>query len=176
MRERSPSAAKRVLVVEDDPGIRVLLEGLLRQRGYGVTLAETGQRALAAMRECEPDLVLLDLHLPDMSGWDLLGWRDQDPNLAHVPVLVVSGADAGDLQRAQQLGAPVFVSKPFDVEVLLAEVGRLCEGPVRQCAWCRRVMDEQGQFTYVSGRKLRWASHGICPRCKEVERAHLLAS
>jgi hypothetical protein len=58
-------------------------------------------------------------------------------------------------------------------EAELAGVPVLCEGPVRQCAWCGRVSNERGAFELASGRKLRWASHGICPRCKEAERAEI---
>jgi hypothetical protein len=68
----------------------------------------------------------------------------------------------------------VFLSKPFDVDDLLNHVERLCTDPVRQCAWCGKVMDAAGDFRLHSGRKLRWASHGICPECKARERRALL--
>jgi twitching motility two-component system response regulator PilH len=163
-----------VLVVEDDPAIRALLQDVLRDSGYTVTTAETGDQALEQMREQRPDLVLLDLMLPGMNGWMFLRTRERDRQLATVPILVISALGPTGTGHAQELGAPVFLHKPFDVSELLAEVNRLCSGPIRQCAWCGQVMDDAGQFRLRSGRKLRWATHGICPNCKEVERQELL--
>jgi DNA-binding response OmpR family regulator len=163
-----------VLVVEDDPAIRALLQDVLRDSGYTVATAETGDQALRQMREQCPDLVLLDLMLPGMNGWTFLRTRERDRQLATVPVLVISAAGPTGTGHAQELGAPVFLDKPFDVLELLAEVNRLCSGPIRQCAWCGQVMDDAGQFRLRSGRKLRWATHGICPTCKEAERQELL--
>jgi DNA-binding response OmpR family regulator len=163
-----------VLVVEDDPAIRALLQDVLRDSGYTVAIAETGDQALEQMREQPPDLVLLDLMLPGMDGWTFLRTRERDRQLATVPILVISAVGPTGTGHAQELGAPVFLHKPFDVSELLAEVNRLCSGPIRQCAWCGQVMDDAGEFRLRSGRKLRWATHGICPTCKEAERQELL--
>ncbi len=167
-------ACKHVLVVEDDPGIRSLLHDILRESGYTVSLAETGDAALEQMRQQRPDLVLLDLMLPGMNGWTFLRTRERDRELATVPVLVISASGPSGTAHAQELGAPVFLDKPFDIGELLAAVDRLCSGPIRQCAWCGQVIDDEGQFRLRSGRKLRWATHGICPSCKEIERQALL--
>jgi DNA-binding response OmpR family regulator len=163
-----------VLVVEDDPAIRALVRDVLHDSGYTVATAETGDQALEQMREQRPDLVLLDLMLPGMNGWTFLRTRERDRQLATVPVLVISASGPTGTGHAQELGAPVFLDKPFDLVELLAEVKRLCSGPIRQCAWCGQVMDDAGQFRLRSGRKLRWATHGICPTCKEAERQELL--
>ena len=172
MGRRRPRA--HILVVEDDPAIRQMLADLLAERGYSVAEASNGRAALEQMRERQPDLVLLDLMLPDMNGWTFLRARERERELARVPVLVLSAAGPDAIGEAQELGAPVFLSKPFDLDKLVAEIERLCASPVRQCAWCGRVMDSGGQFRLRSGRKLRWASHGICPTCKEAERQELL--
>jgi CheY-like chemotaxis protein len=171
-----PEAQKHVLIVEDDAAIRDLIEDLLRDRGYAVSVAESGIDALEQIRENPPDLVVLDLMLPGMNGWTFLEHkaREQNRSLAGIPVLVVSASGPKGLGDAQELGAPVYLAKPFDIDHLLHEVERLCEGPVRQCAWCGQVMDSQGKFRLRSGRKLRWASHGICPICKERERRAFL--
>jgi DNA-binding response OmpR family regulator len=166
-------AARHILVVEDDEAIRDLLTDVLTDRDYSVTTAASGTAALEAMWARRPDLILLVLLLPDMDGWTFLRLRERERDLAQVPLLVVSAAGPSALREAQELGAPVFLSKPFDVLKLLAEVERLCAQPLRQCAWCGRVVDGAGQFRLRSGRKLRWASHGICPTCKEAERRAL---
>ena len=174
LRSERVTAAKHVLIVEDDAAIRGLLEDVLEAEGYAVAVARSGVEALAYMRHHHPDLVLLDLMLPDMNGWTLLQVREGQRELACIPVLVISAAGPTGLADAQELGAPVYVTKPFDIENLLREIERLCAGPVRQCAWCRQVMDDSGEFRLRSGRKLRWATHGICPVCKERERQDLL--
>ena len=83
-----------------------------------------------------------------------------------MPVLVLSASVAAGLSRAQDLGAPVFLRKPFDVHDLLSEVKRLLSGPARQCAWCGYVDSGDGRFGLPSGRTLGWATHGVCPACK----------
>jgi DNA-binding response OmpR family regulator len=166
--------AKRVLIVEDDAAIRSSLEDVLRGEGYDVLVATNGVEGLRQLRAHVPDLVLLDLMLPDMNGWTLLRQRERERGLARVPVLVLSAAGPEGIADAQELGAPVFLTKPFDVDRLLAEIEKLCAGPVRQCAWCGQVMDDSGAFRLRSGRKLRWATHGICPACKAKEREELL--
>ena len=174
LRSERVAIPRHVLIVEDDAAIRGLLEGVLQSEGYAVSLANSGIDGLAQMRVRQPDLVLLDLMLPDMDGWTMLRVRERERDLAQIPVLVISAAGPTGLADAQELGAPVYVAKPFDVEHLLKEVDRLCSGPARQCAWCGQVMDEAGEFRLRSGRKLRWATHGICPTCKESERQDLL--
>ena len=169
-------ARKHVLVVEDDSAIRSLLHDVLRDSGYTVATAQSGHEALERMRDQRPDLVLLDLMLPGMNGWTFLRTRERDRDLANVPILVISAAGPSGTGHAQELGAPVFLHKPFDIAELLTEVNRLCSGPVRQCAWCGQVMDDAGEFRLRSGRKLRWATHGICPTCKETERQELMTS
>src|SRR3982751_6371527 len=164
----------QLLVVEDDPAIAAVLGDALRDAGHSYRLAGTGTDALAELHQQVPDLILLDLMLPDMDGWTFLRRRDRERDLARVPVLVISASGPGGAAAAQELGAPIFVAKPFDLQVLVDQIERLCRGSVRQCAWCRRVMDEDGAFRLQSGRKLRWATHGICPECKERERNLLL--
>jgi DNA-binding response OmpR family regulator len=164
-------ALKHILVVEDDATIRTMLEELLRDNEYSVTTAEDGSQALVAMRDQLPDLVVLDLMMgKGMSGWEFLHARSERREFATVPVLVLSASGPRGLSEAGELGAPVFLQKPFDVDDLLGEVRRLSEGPVRQCAWCGKVMDTAGVYRLRSGRKLRWATHGICASCKEAER------
>ena len=174
LRSQRVAAPKHVLIVEDDAAIRGMLEDVLQAAGYVVSLASGGLDALAHMRQHQPDLVLLDLMLPDIDGWTVLQRRERERDIARIPVLVLSAAGPTGLAQAQEVGAPVYLAKPFDIDNLLKEIERLCSGPVRQCAWCGRVMDELGEFSLRSGRKLRWATHGICPTCKEAEQEDLL--
>jgi CheY-like chemotaxis protein len=164
---------RRVLVVEDDNAIRQTLADVLQDGGYLVDCAVDGAEAIAQMERRRPDLVLLDLHMPGMDGWEFLAIKAGRLGLAEVPVLVLSATSQRGLGNAQEQGAPIYVRKPFAVDALLAEVDRLTTQPTRQCAWCGQVKDDSGAFTLPSGRKLRWATHGICPACKAEKQAEL---
>jgi CheY-like chemotaxis protein len=107
-----------VLVVDDDDAIRDVIADLLREEGYGVVCAENGLRALEAMQgEYRPDVVLLDLMMPVMSGWEVLEQLQANHQLSKIPVVVVSAMNAP--------GAREHLTKPIDLECLLATVGRL---------------------------------------------------
>ncbi len=110
----------RVLVVDDEPQILRALRINLRARGFEVTTASTGVGALRAAGQTNPHVVILDLGLPDMDGFDVLsglrGWTS-------VPVIVLSArTDAGDKVQALDAGADDYVTKPFGMEELLARL------------------------------------------------------
>jgi two-component system KDP operon response regulator KdpE len=112
--------AARVLIVEDEPALLRALRINLRARGYDVAVASAGREALAQARQRPPDVVVLDLGLPDIDGTevirDLRGW-------SHAPVIVLSGrAGSGDKIGALDAGADDYVTKPFDMEELLARL------------------------------------------------------
>jgi two-component system, OmpR family, KDP operon response regulator KdpE len=110
----------RVLVVDDEPQILRALSINLRARGYEVTLAANGAQALAAATGHPPDLVILDLGLPDLGGVEVIGglrgWTS-------VPILVLSGrSDSADKVEALDAGADDYVTKPFGMDELLARL------------------------------------------------------
>jgi DNA-binding response OmpR family regulator len=98
-----------VVVVEDDPAMRLLVQFNLETAGFRVTLAETGIQGLEAVDAEEPDLVLLDVMLPDMGGFDVAR------QLSNVPIVFMSArAATTDFDRGREVGAIDYVSKPFD--------------------------------------------------------------
>jgi two-component system, OmpR family, KDP operon response regulator KdpE len=112
--------APRVLIVEDEPALLRALRINLRARGYDVRTVATGREALAEARRRPPDVVLLDLGLPDLDGSEVIrelrAWSG-------VPVIVLSGrAGSGDKIGALDAGADDYVTKPFDMEELLARL------------------------------------------------------
>lgn len=108
---------KYILVVDDDMDIGNLLEELLHQEGYGVLRAYSGSEALLLLEKRRPDLILLDLMLPGLSGEELL------PKLRGIPVIVVSAkVDVTDKVRLLLDGAADYITKPFATEELLARV------------------------------------------------------
>jgi len=114
------SNAATVLIVDDEPHIRRLLHGTLTRAGYRVSEAGTARQAQAEIEANSPDVVLLDLGLPDRDGLELLPLIQQKSKAA---VLVVSARDATDEKvAALDLGAIDYVTKPFDTEELLARV------------------------------------------------------
>jgi CheY-like chemotaxis protein len=113
---RSP--ARRVLVVDDDRDNRELLVELLASEGYLVSSASDGRRALAEARAMRPDVILLDLMMPVMNGWEFRDAQLRDPDLARVPVVVVSAFE-------DTLDVEAILRKPYLLEDVLDTVQRL---------------------------------------------------
>ena len=113
----------RILVVDDDPDIATLLERNLAQVGYKVATVGTGRAALDHVRRERPDLVTLDLYLPDMGGLEVLEILKADPATADVPVVVVSVMP--DDRPSMEKGAIDYIAKPIDSAVLLSVVSRV---------------------------------------------------
>ncbi len=112
-----------ILVVDDEQGNRELLEAILEQAGLAVRLAANGPEALAAVGEAPPDLVLLDLMMPGMSGLDVCKHLKGNVATAAIPVIVVTAlADLRAKETALALGADDFVTKPFQAADVLARV------------------------------------------------------
>src|SRR5947209_5170807 len=115
-----PAKSPKVLVVDDEPQIRTLLKATLTRAGYAVVEAASGREALNAKSIDKPDLVLLDLGLPDRDGLELVTLLRQEPRAA---LIVVSARDQTEQKvAALDLGADDYVTKPFDTEELLARV------------------------------------------------------
>jgi DNA-binding response OmpR family regulator len=119
----------RVLVVEDDPSVRGLLHTLLTAEGYDVSTASDGLAGLVKAAQTLPDLILLDLMMPDLGGVRVLEELREDPELDETPVVVVTGqVDAVPGMRRVLGDDNVFV-KPFAVAELLARVAAITGGP-----------------------------------------------
>ena len=117
-----------VLVVDDDPSIRGLIMAALKRDGYSFLEAPNGREALDLMRNEHPDVVVLDLMMPIVSGWDVLRERADDTNLRRIPVIVVSANREPELANAVNQGICAFLPKPFDIRALSALV-RSCMPP-----------------------------------------------
>ena len=125
-------SATSVLVVEDDPSVRGLLQTLLSAEGYEVVTASDGLAGLVKAMSGHPSLVLLDLMMPDLGGVRVLEEMHDDPELASIPVIVVTGKiDAVPGMRALLGDDNVFV-KPFAVAELLTRVGDVTGGPIAE--------------------------------------------
>ena len=121
-------AGIRVLVVDDDPSIRRMIMAALRREGYSFSEAGNGKEALDAMRKERPQIVVLDLMMPIVSGWDVLRERAGDPDLLSIPVIIVSANRGPELATAMDKGICAFLPKPFDINALSSLV-RSCISP-----------------------------------------------
>jgi DNA-binding response OmpR family regulator len=119
---RATVAGKRVLVVDDDPDIRELLFTALEDEGFEVVPAGNGQEALTIIETFRPDVIVLDLMMPVMDGWQFaaeLRKRDED-----IPIILLSAAR--DLRtHAKALSAAEIIEKPFDLSELLPKIARV---------------------------------------------------
>ena len=114
----SSKPSKRLLLVEDDPAILHPLRDLLELEGYSVVTAQDGIEALARLRTERPALIILDLMMPNMDGWEFRSRQLSDPSLATVPVVVLT-ADPRAHEDSKPLGNAIILRKPFDTNELL---------------------------------------------------------
>ena len=115
----------RVLIVDDELDIRETIAELLRLEGHEPFEAADGEQALVRCRQLRPDLVLLDLMMPGMNGWDFRKAQLRDPAIAAIPVVVVSA-----VARNRDIPADGFLQKPFGLDDLLALVRRVARPSV----------------------------------------------
>ena len=118
--------AVSVLIVEDDRNIAELLQMYLEKEGYAVTVAADGGQGLAKFRAIKPDLVLLDVMLPEVSGYQIVQDLRADPSLRDVRVLMMTArGSVMERRKGLALGADGFIAKPFELAELRAEMARV---------------------------------------------------
>jgi len=109
------TSGHRILVIEDDEGVGVILDRLLTAQGHTIRRARDGREGLARFAECAPDLVLLDLDMPRLGGFEVCRAIKSDPKTRLVPVVIVTGRSAAEARlKAWEMGADDFLTKPFD--------------------------------------------------------------
>jgi DNA-binding response OmpR family regulator len=121
--------SKNILIADDEPNIVISLEYLLQRDGYQVRVARNGQEALDAIQASPPDLVLLDVMLPLVSGFEVCQKIRENPALAGVRIVMLTakGRDV-EMSKGLALGANAYVTKPFSTQDLLAQVRALLGG------------------------------------------------
>lgn len=115
------ATASHILIVDDDPTIRSVLEALLEDEGFAPQTASNGQEALRMVQDEPPSLILMDLMMPVMSGVDAVRQLKSDPRTAGIPVIAMS---AGFILREsiEDLLADSIIAKPFDLDALIASI------------------------------------------------------
>jgi len=181
-----------ILVVDDTPIQLKIIISIMQSHGLSVSVANNGQEALNMVEERRPDLVLLDIVMPDMDGFEVCYTLKRDPKYASIPVLFLTAqADDENIMTAFQSGAADYVTKPVNPPELLARVhthlelsntieelrGALEEvkrlsGLLRICAYCKSIEDDTKWVQledYLATNSDARLTHCICPTCMEQQ-------
>jgi CheY-like chemotaxis protein len=115
-----------ILLVEDNAENRDMLSRRLIRRGFSISFAVDGAEAVTMARETDPHLILMDLSLPVMDGWEATRILKEDERTARIPIIALTAhAMSGDREKALEAGADDYDTKPVDLETLLAKINRL---------------------------------------------------
>ncbi|MDD5691161.1 MAG: response regulator [Candidatus Omnitrophica bacterium] len=121
--------AKKILLVDDEPHIIMMLENRMKHAGYDVITASDGQEALVKAHKEKPDLIILDLMLPKLDGYKVCRMLKFDEKYKHIPIIMLSArAQEADKKMGETVGADGYITKPFEPQVLLGKVSDLLMG------------------------------------------------
>ncbi|GAB4226046.1 MAG: response regulator transcription factor [Stanieria sp.] len=123
MKENSQRDSKKLLLIDDDPNLILLVKDYLEFRGYNVMTAENGREALDLLEQSIPDMIICDVMMPEMDGYSLVQHIRQEPRTNRIPVLFLSAkGQSQDRVKGLNEGADVYMVKPFEPEELVAQV------------------------------------------------------
>ncbi|MGC1378847.1 MAG: response regulator [Anaerolineales bacterium] len=118
----------RILIVEDNEDNQDLMRFLLERAGYEVSTVENGLEGIEAARRDNPDIILMDLSLPELDGWSAAREIKADPVLAKIPLIAVTAHTlAGDRRKALEAGFDSYISKPINIHMFDVTVGKVLE-------------------------------------------------
>ncbi len=121
--------APKIVIAEDDPNILELLKIFLNDRGYDVTCASDGREALEKVGEIKPDLLITDVMMPRMNGYQLVNALCNEQYDIELPKIIIltSRTDPADIRRGLTVGADMYIQKPFDLEEIDSQIKELLE-------------------------------------------------
>jgi CheY-like chemotaxis protein len=127
-----PATARKVLLADDDDDQRYLLTRVMQRAGFVTIAAETGGQVVARARDERPDVILIDVQMPDQDGFATVRLLKSDPALADIPIIfLTAGLDADDRLAGLSLGAEDFLPKSIDTRELVRRVRQACDGRPR---------------------------------------------
>lgn len=131
MTNQISNRAKKILLIEDEKTITDVLSKRLAREGYQILAAENGEEGLRTMREKKPDLILLDIIMPRMGGFEVMEEMNKDPELKKIPVIIVSNSGQPvEINRAQKLGAKDWLIKTeFDPQEVVEKIKKQIDQP-----------------------------------------------
>lgn len=125
-KEEDVSMPQRILAVDDEANVRRIVQVILTRAGYQVTLAGDGVEGLGKVKEELPDLVVLDVMMPHMDGFEMLRRLKSDPEIAGIKVIMLTArAQDADIFEGERMGADLYLTKPFNPNDLLQAVNQL---------------------------------------------------
>ncbi|MCG8615903.1 MAG: response regulator [Desulfobacterales bacterium] len=164
-----------ILIVDDNLKNLQFLGALLKKNGYEVGIAEDGFKAIAFLEDTKPDLILLDIMMPGMDGYEVCQKIKQDPFTMSIPVIFLTAkSENDDLIKAFESGCVDYIKKPFNSLELLARVKTHVEITLLRelipiCSHCKNIRDDKGVWeqmeTYFAKNTHLKFSHGLCPSC-----------
>ena len=123
--------SKRVLIVDDEPNIVISLEFLMKREGFAVSVARDGEEALERIRAERPDLVILDVMMPKLNGFEVCETVRADPQLAGIRILMLTAKGREtEMRKGISLGADAYIAKPFSTRDLVDRVKSLLDSAV----------------------------------------------
>ena len=171
------SKKKLILIVDDNPDNITLLGSLLTKSGYEVGAVPDGQRALKFIKNKLPDLILLDIMMPDLDGFEVCEKLKSDFLTQHIPVIFLTAkTGTEDIVKGFKLGGADYVTKPFNTEELLARINthiemKILRGFLPICSSCKSIRDEKGYWRsveeYIETHSDSQFSHSLCGGCVE---------
>lgn len=127
--EPSPRIGQTVLLVEDNEDNRIIYTTMLRHVGYDVLEAQDGVQAIALARSERPDLILMDISIPEIDGWEATRILRRDPATSAIPIVALTAhALPDDREKALQMGFTAYLAKPIEPRTVVAEVQRWIGG------------------------------------------------
>jgi len=164
-----------VLAVDDNSENLRFLGKLLSDNGYDLAMAESGAQALNFVRKEAPDLILLDIMMPDMDGYEVCEKLKKDVGTCHIPVIFLTAkTHSDDVVTGFEAGGVDYVTKPFNSAELLARIKthielKILRGLLPMCSHCKKIRDDDGFWddvdAYLETHSQLIFSHGICPDC-----------
>lgn len=189
-----------ILVVDDQPANLKVLLSFLQEQDYRVYMVDSGQRAMEILPKVRPDLVLLDVMMPGMNGFEICRQIKTDKDLATLPVIFMTALDSvEDKMTGFSAGAVDYITKPFQQTEVLARIHthitlrkrereleealeeiKTLTGILPICSYCKQIRNDEGYWQqveeYISEHSEALFSHGVCPSCYKKEMACLDAT
>lgn len=117
---------KKILIVDDEPNIVMSLEYVFKKKNFEVFIARDGDEAIKIAKDKIPDLILLDIMMPNVDGYETLNYIKNDNKLSHTKIVFLSAKNkTADIEKGLQLGADKYLTKPFSVKKIVAEIDEL---------------------------------------------------
>jgi len=164
-----------VLVVDDNPQNLQFLGKLLSDSGYEVGMGQSGHQALTFVKKNEPDLILLDIMMPEMDGYEVCRQLKADFATRHIPIIFLTvKTESADIVKGFDAGGVDYVTKPFNSAELLARIKTHVEikilwGLLPICSKCKKIRDDEGFWkqvdSYLEEHSGVTFTHGICLDC-----------